>query len=550
MKTILRVRESQNSKSKMTSPAASRRHEGHVGWLRVLAVSAFVVGMNLSIHAADVSSADVAGAYVWNVISGTTYASGAWGVSGNWVINGGSTALTPPGETDSLWFKGPGAYTVSMSEDRMIQSIFVGCPSSGDPQVTLNLGGKTLSVSGNIRGGWAQQYPYLFVTNGTLSVAGEIRIGYDSNINSPFGYFYVHGPDTVVTASSVCWGMKNNGQDAFKVSGGAHFSTTAANYGFDAKAGGTYANNYAVYRFTDPGTEVLLNGGLSMDGNVKVVIEKDADVACDGVYRPNSYVSAVGAFSANNHLYVQDGATLTANGFVVGYEESGVNRTFANVMTCSGSSTVVVNGRLTIGQSGPYGSSADNQLNILDGSSLTVSEMIFCGQNAGKNNTIRIENASLDVNGLCMSTGSNGPTGNWLVVAGTNSVVTLKPDQGSWATMKNYALRVTDQNGIRFELPADGYSNAPVRISGNIWYEATAHIEVLDMDGFAKSYPDTDVTLIETSYDATGALQFLAGALVVRTTKDKYAGTARVSSDGRRLIYRTPSRSGLMLIFR
>lgn len=520
---------------------------------RLLVALAVVSHASITL-AADVSATDVAGAYIWNVMDGPVYASGDWGVSENWLINGGTGPAGLPTETDSIWLKGGGDYAIQMGADRTIKNLYFGCPESGSPTVTLDMNGKTLSVLGNVRGGWAQRYPYLIVTNGTMSVAGSITIAFDSNLSSPFGYFYVNGPNTVVTATSYRWGMKNNGQDAFRVCGGASFSTTATTVGFEALAGNGNGN-YTVYRFADAGTTASIGGGFNSGSNVKVFIEKGANITLSGNFRSTqaaSFPSAVGGFANNSQMFVDD-ATLNADGLVIGYEESSSGRTYNNRLTCSGTGHVNLTGTLTVGKAG-VGTSTNNVLEIKDGGNVDVQTLAYCGYDGGKQNKIRVENGTFTSSGLCLSYGSHTPTNNWLEVAGTNSLVTLNKCTLQVSLILNFCIAVTAGNGLRFVLPMEGYAQPPVRITGNAKVNDGALLEVQDLEGFAKRHPDTDVVLI-TAYPSEtnkGALQKLANGFSVRTTASRYAGTVRVVKDAAsaRLIYRTPKKSGLILLFR
>ena len=541
MKTISRVSGSQNDK-------LGRER------MRIVAALAVAMGLVAGVRASDVTATDVAGAFIWNVMDGSVYASGDWGVPENWLINDGTGPAGLPTETDSIWLKGGGVYTIRMGDDRTIKNLYFGCPLSGSPTATLDMNGKTLSVLGNVRGGWAQQYPYLIVTNGTMSVAGSITIAFDSNLSSPFGYFYVNGPDTVVTAASYRWGMKNNGQDAFRVCGGASFSTTATTAGFEALAGNG-SGNYTVYRFADEGTTASIGGGLSSGSNVKVFIEKGANVTLSGYFRSSSdsYPSAVGGF-ANNSLMFVDDATLNADdGLVIGYEVGTSGRTYDNKLTCSGTGRVNLKGSLTVGKAG-VGTSTGNVLEIKDGGNVDVQNLSYCGYDGAKKNKIRVENGTFTSSGLCLSYGTRSPTDNWLEVAGTNSLVTLNVCTISVSMIVNYCIAVTAGNGLRFVLPPEGYVRPPVNITGNTKVDDGALLEVQDLEGFAMRHPDTDVVLI-TAYPSEtnrNALQKLANGFSARTTSSRYAGTVRVVKDSAsaRLIYRTPEKSGLVLLFR
>lgn len=531
-----------------------------IGALSVSAVASAGVFQTLG---ADVTSADVAGAHVWNVQKDGKYADGSWEIPGNWLINGGDVATAIPGAADKLWLKGPGKYSIELEADHEVSKIYAGCASGGSPNVILNLGGHTLNVSGNLWCGAAWEHPKITVTNGAMNVTGSILQGFNSNYESTFGYVYVRGPQTSVTVGAVDFGMRSGDgvKEAFAVSGGATF-----------KSLGTFnTRTKSIYRFTGAKTKVTIGGALrSVNGGdgAQVLIEDGADVkviGSDGTTANSHLGSLIVGGYRNDTAYTVDNASLTVsnkNPVVIGDNGSDQVKGRNALVLQNGAMMTVFGADMWVGGAGneainPAKYSYEDRMEVLSGSTLTSDMSVIVGHNGQAiNGWFKVDDASASVKSVVLGSGYDGmDTNNWLRI-GSGSASKLV------CTSTATGLSVNQRGGVEFTLGGAGYDETPIQIpngklavetTGQYWKAATQGALpklVVNDEGFAKKHGSTTITLVECGTACRDALMMLATNLTVSVSRDDCRGFASVSDDGKKLLYTTPPRPGLILFLR
>ena len=537
--------------------------------------------------ATDVTISELMGSHTWALKDGSAWQSGNWSTASNWGITNTTSwaeADAAPGKDDVVWFRGSGAYTVTLDGDAAATNVFVGCADAGGaPKVTLDLAGHTLAVGNAVRVGWAWMAPKLTVQGGgTLKIEKRLHAGFDSNRQSTYAAtFTATGEGTKVQVGNMTsWGFRAEATDvdAFDILDGASFETTETNQSFIIGSGATGVGRN-VYTFSGQGTTATLRGGFRSSANrIETRVMDGAKMDVSGIAGDNQWGSPWRSFvvgqHASNNRFVVDNATVTVTNYTafVGYCDAA--KVSQDVLCVTNNGVFTLNNvALAVGRCSSAGAatgSISNAVEVVDGGKIVGTganaslQLGHSGQSYG--NRLVVRDGSIEIPKIVIGTAYNGIATNCVASIGGSKAKVVCSLSGS----STGAFQVNQRGTLEFTLGADGFEATPLQLpngkvtietqggydaqAGYFWPEATRGAMpslVIRDEGFAKAHPQTEQTLIECGVACPNALTMLATNLTVVASREwQTKGTVSVSEDGKKLVYKSPSAPGLLFIVR
>ncbi|MBQ9741133.1 MAG: hypothetical protein IJV91_09355 [Kiritimatiellae bacterium] len=335
------------------------------------------------------------------------------------------------------------------------------------------------------------------------------------------------------TTGRTCVGGYNKScSNTLSVTGGAHLKMTGSNGRF--WTGRFSGDNFNTISVSGAGTK--LTGAATSDsivgregsGNV-LDVSDGAEVTLSGGLRVGSDTNACA-----NVLRVSGGSKLDIGSktLYVGY----LGCSHSNRVSVSGMNSSLSCGWMLIGSQSwvAFG----NTLNVGDGASVSLGTLDVCGSNS----VLRIDNASVAVSKQAhISTPNSVCSGEAIFeIAGAN------PSLHATET-----LRIRKSTSLRFELPSQTYTRAPLSSDGRI--------EIIGNSTIALSFPETlrqitRYTLVETSGTVgDNAVLYVEGGtwaniLANLTQNDLYRCT--LAKEDKRLVLTVRPHFGTVISFR
>ena len=509
--------------------------------------------------------------------------SGTFGTAGNWFDSTGARTQTVPGSTDDITVVNNGAdlwtpQTVALDGNRSIASLKVeggNVRSLGKvAYLNLALGGYTFDVTGQlymegIQGWGGYRSGQCTIQGGGTVTAGSVQIGRAGEWGQGSGSLIVKGSSTTLTSSGE---IKVEGPfTKLQVSEGATVSGKkfrVAGQAADRLAVGGTGLEKSTIAITGNSTRFTVTG-FALHHNVDMAISDGATVSVTGwgyfnsnhsgfwlgslsrTFYGNCVGGAWGGYGTSCGNYgslVVDNATFSSvDHFAVGCSRAASGGTGAT-LTLQNNATFSA-GEFFVGVSGEDAScnSTNNILNVLSGSTLSVTVLRVSQAGNSSFGKVNVSNATIKCQQLLMGNFIKAGVINsnaWLTVSGSAPSITL-----SSTSAEAFKVRMGSQ--IRFILPEDGFAVTPINVSkGGVSviadendYAVDPVRLVIDANAFGKAHPNGTVALIECATASTESLQRLANNLVFVDTPDRRQGTVSVV-DGTKLVYTAPSPLG------
>ena len=509
-------------------------------------------------------------------------------------VTGGTIPATCPGSSDSILFCA-GTYTITLAEDHVVTDIDL---STGTSEIrewaghsvfypTIDLGTHTLTASRRIDVSLRtpqyyndnpEEFGSLTFVNGTLVCNGNLQQCGDEDANNI---------NATGFGAGVCWGQ--NWYDRVRghlvIGNGATATASTAfvmgyNSGIQVAAGGALtvsgwmqAHHRAIEHLKVSGTGATATiDTFNISGQTKTNIVENGASASIGQVRWGYWLGADG-----NVLIVRSGATLALS--------RGGDEAWAEQTDSIHDSLVLVTGEgstLSLPESSwfQFGNKRDNVgevLRVADGGAVRGpdSAKIVIGRGPGcTGNMLDVDNGTVVVGhinfGAFWQVWDFSPDGPFygyasngvLRVAGEAPLVHATSQ--SWAGGGEYlyegTINLNFGTTLQFDLPAAGWTNAPVQIDTRLWsrasdipgYEdAPSCYLVVNAADFARAHPGQRVVLVQTAMDSTPAFTTLiANASFPDTAGTAFLGTVEIASEGKQLVYTAPKSNTTVVLLR
>ena len=514
------------------------------------AMKSIAMVAGLALAALTVAAED----YFWNNAEG-----GDWNVAANWKLGStgtGGEAPGAPGESDIAYFC-TGEYTISLNADTRVGKLTLE-NKDRNPACTVHfqLNGHALTtadttlVDGDVSHGWAT----MTFTNGCVYSEKGMTVGQQNNA-SWRGLLLL---DDVICAMT----------NALTVQGATPKLVVRNGSKVSCVSLGGYARKRAdTMTIEGQGVSVTVNGAITACGPHNVRIADGAFVTSIGHLNINGYEQDFSGEPEGERgaRVVIDNATVTNTGI-----KASIGLGNQNLRNCS---LVLTNNARCVSYGFCYVGGRQNEtfggghcLEVVDGSLLDLNGFESAGSrtcnglrianDAGSaNNTLFVKDGTVKSRFVLIghndvTAGGACATNNVIHFAGTHPLV--------WAIAEHYQGYSTVLNSgsvLRFDISKDGYSNAPLKVDGTLKadrptaepYATLSNKIVVAARDFDRAQPETRLTLIETSKDSTAALQELVDN---STFLSGNPGTLTIENGGKRLVYTSPKRRGLVLLFR
>ena len=255
-------------------------------------------------------------------------------------------------------------------------------------------------------------------------------------------------------------------------------------------------------------------------------ISGGAEVSMAGNLRVGSDTNACG-----NVLRISDGSKLElgTKTLYVGYQGC----SHSNLVSVSGANSSLSCSWMVIGSKDYV--TFGNALNIDDGASVSVTTLDICGSNS----VLRIDNAQLS-SGQSQIASTDSNSGEAILeIAGANPLLYAEK-----------TLRIRKKTAMRFELPAQAYSQAPLKSDGRIEIIGNSTLELSIPESIRQI---TRYTLVETTgtIDENSILYIEGGTysgIVDSLPKEPYR--CSLTKEARRLVLTVRPHFGTVISFR
>ena len=462
---------------------------------------------------------------------------------GNWKV--GDEIATEPLTADTLAAVGNAGGTLTFSSDQSVSNLWITKTS------TFDLGGHALDVRQRMYlcTTASFSYPSITFTNGTVRCCDNFQLNYGPNDTSYYyGKAYVQGPGTTLAVGGKTF-LQGRGA-VLDVAGGATFVSTNT-VDMHSKAVGVTLN------IRGQGTTAEFLKGFQIGGAQSTLAVTDGAVL---------NVSGIGNASYQNRNVI--GRTDNSNKLLID------NATVNYCMTTG------VN--LNIGDHDNGRVVGPNYLIVTNNGVLNMPKGgdIRCGVSVGQSSIIhgshviaadggKLESAG----GVYLGAGQAMSCGGHFLEADDGTIVVKNLRTGTAVHDSNSVVRVSGRRGcikltaasspcvlncsaiVCFEIPAEGFNEVPLQVPNGGVTSALAgtlaplRLQVSARD-FAKAHPSTSVTLISSGADSTAVFTELIENVEFVDTPEDRRGTLAISDDGKSLLYTTPARKGLCILFR
>ena len=500
--------------------------------------------------------------YFWNNAEG-----GGWSALANWKLGSkgtGGDAETLPGETDTVYFC-TGTYTSTLSENVRVYKIKQeNVDRSPVCNVRFDLNGYELVsvdsplVNGDVTHGEAT----MTFTNGCVCAESGFVVGQQSTA-SWRGNLFLDGVNCSLTNNLTPQGASPK----VTIRHGAKLSCNDLS--------GTIKKRTNSVVIEGAGVVVDLRGKLQFTGPHNVRIADGAFIKTVGSFGISGYeqdFSNEPTGQRGGHVVI-DNATVTNTGLKANINlgasvGDGTLRNCALVLTNNAKCVSFGYGFVGGNQNGTAFSDG-NRIEVVDGSLLDFNGLEFgtsrtcdgltIARAAGSaNNVLYVKDGT--VKSRFLRVGNNGvssagtcATNNVVHFSGTHPLV--------WTIAQHndgYSMEMRSGSVLRFDVGEDGYANVPLKVDGTLKVSRPSdatHVEfnvlsnkiLIAASDFDRAQPETRLVLIETKNDSTAALQELVENSTILSDNP---GALSVENSGKRLVYTSPRRSGLMIVVR
>lgn len=339
-----------------------------------------------------------------------------------------------------------------------------------------------------------------------------------------------------------------SGDNAMTVSDGGSVSCGHFRIGMAAGADG---NRVTVDNGTITGRGALVAGYASSGNRLKIL--NGSTVSCTQLFLgqqatatnneilisgARTYVSVSSGiydpFGAGdgNALIVEDGASLSAAGFYVATNSANNVLRFRSAAFEPGSHFYLGFGAAA---------SRGNRLEILDGATFAVNSF----------NLSSFDNAVVVSNGtLTAADASRGMRIGYVSAGMVSSNCTVVVQGETPSLVSNGPISLGNDARLHFDVPADGYASAPITVAKKMTVGAdtlfTASVEAFREKTGGKTVLVRTSEGITDSNDGRSVAAAIAASNALMPSRCRF----KLSADGKELILRTPSHSGMLLICR
>ena len=418
------------------------------------------------------NSISISGTNTWTGAGADT----AWTTAANWGLNAVPTVFL-----DALFTnKAPVLVTATAADVLAASNLTLNAENT---TTTFDLGGATLGLRtwnvGMLKGGVVN-----VISNANLDVAGRVSLG-----NNGLNYNRIDlGRNTSLKANNlfVNYGSFNgfvvNSGAVVDVTAAAQINVTSYSSYLHVKTGGVMTAG-SIY-ITSQWNSFVVDGGVVTNKGALTVNPRDskANGLSYAEIKNGGYLYQMGNIEAasyvNGWFNILNGATVDAFGSVTVGSHGETANTYAKLNVSNATFHVAGSVSVPALYCDSWASLNLYQDDAAPTTTMTVGGNVVVGNGGptagavGCNDSLRVYGGALAVTGLLRLGGS--------YAAGTNNSLVIARDS---ASVSAATLVVTNASVLNFTVPASGFKQVPVRISGTALIDATTKL-IVDASAF------------------------------------------------------------------